>query len=633
LADLTPQELWNIARQRVTQEYILNQWEGTVKQQRLQQWHADISDVDLVYQGNAPVRNLDETIKNEGWKVTNLVQANADDISRLTEESNDSVQCHALTDKDADEKRARIRAAIARSWWMAGDGDFIKPELALDYAMAGAMFLACVVRPGNPYPEPRRIDPRYAYPSLINNDPRYAYPSLINNRLVDLMVVQTVHAREARALWGDAFDQGWDGNGGYAGIYAQIKNRKNSDQVDIVDYYGPDALCTAIIAKSGGKGTGAFFVQFSPNPLNGIDCMRGRLPVAFRKRPTGNDELRGFLSQSIGKQMTANRIRSLQLDFAQQVINSPWFERGTDLEDQTIDAETVIHGRDQDALLQRIGPPPTSPLPDSLVSELEVAQRNEGSFPPSRQGDIPQSIASAAFVDATQGERSTMIRHINKRLSAVRQEWNEVAFAMAPAGEAKLLVPVEGRKSYNPTKDIWLDGQPEIENEVTNSIGSGLGKLNQYSLLNQLVGNQLIPRELAMEQIGEVSDVKAAQELQDKELVKTAFMQKLLSDPNSDVPFLGKLLMAMGSGVDIVTALGTVQEELARMAAATQAQNAPPPQPGLAPTGTEGAPANPQEQLSLVKGGVPGQAPELQGSGSFQPPPLPQTQIDIGRRT
>jgi hypothetical protein len=328
-----------------------------------------------------------------------------------------------------------------------------------------------------------------------------------------------------------------------------------------------------------------------------------------------------------------NRLVNLTLDYLDQGIYAPLFERGTDLEDQGWGPETVIHGRDADADVHRIQPAISAPAVENMADRLEAYQRNETANPASRAGDIPQSIASAAFVDATQGERSTLIRHINKRLGAVRQEWNEIAFALDAKKEKPLLVPVEGRRTYDPGKDIWRDGVPEIQNTVTYSIGSGLGKLNQYALLNQLVGNNLMPRELAQTMISEVSDVKAAQDMQDRELVKQAILQKALSDPTATVPFLVKLWRNMGEGTDFGKALDAVEADLQRMQAQSEAANQPTQPGGLAPTGTEGAPNAPTEQLSLVKGGVPGNADQLQGSSTFLPPPMPTTQIDIGRRT
>jgi hypothetical protein len=572
-------DVQKIASSRYHEDYILD--ERDKRGESFQDWKSRIGTLDDAYRGNWSVAFPGES-STTAQNVANIIQVGLDDISRLVCEAVPSVQCDPYDNTQREKEASQLRAQVAEAYWLADDAELIIPLLALDLAGTGACFLLSFGdREKSNYPVHLRLDPRACYPDITGRD------------LQDLLVVHKMKKRQALRMWPDI----------------GLKSTAQDDgDVEVIEYWAPDQWVKCI--KSGDKGV---IVKAVDNPL-------GRVPVSWAKLPSFDGAFRGIFDQVLGPLKAKNRFMTNVLEYFDQAIWGAIYEFDTQ-NPQDYGPGAIIRGQTEKAQFLRIPPAEVNPQVFGLASMLEEEARRGAAYPAQRQGEVSQSIASAAYVASTQGQLTTVVRDIQRHLSDVRRQQTMIDFAIDEfyLDFDKPVLGTASKKSYLPSRD--LKGKHSVR--VVYGAGAGIDALNRGVMVKQDLGAGLISRETAREQTDYILQPLEEEQRRIKEQVQDVFMQKILSDPGFPVAQLYQLMHEQG--MDLLKAGAQIEQERAAQMAAMQQQA-----PGMPALPAGAAPAGPEQaeqaQRALQKGGIPGQAPELQEAfePEFARPPLSQ---------
>ena len=584
----SPREVKQLAADREFDHYIWDTYNNRADSYR--EWHDHIDTLDAVYRGDWQRVFPDESAVMEIPKVMNLVQVGLDDTSRLVAETVPSVRCEPRSNTDKAAAEAQLMEVIATTYWEYGDGELLIPSLSMDLDGAGAAFLACVVSEGSEYPHPFRIDPRHCFPSVVNK------------QLLDLVVSSKLKVRQVKALFPQA---------------AIPPSAVDGDDMLILDYYDSEVSLVIGVDPSSPNG--------EPVRLRYTKHDLGTIPVAFAQMDTFDGVFRGSYDQVLGALNTKNRIVNQILDSADQAISAPiayWDVHNP----EDFGPGALLRLNSPEGKIERVNPAVVSGHLFPVLEMLERETRGGTAYPAQRQGEVSQSIASAAFVNSTMGQLSTKSRNIQRLLGSMRSHWNDVAYRLDKTyldTEKPLCKAVGRKRTYTPSEAIG----EYTKNRVVYGMGAGLDKVNQRVAVLQAQGAGLISKETSREQLEEIPDPTQEQLKIDREVAADILKQKLLQQ--ADLMSTLKVVTAMNDGKDLPEAAKELLVFLEEQAqAAAQSQTAEGAAPGL-PSGV------PPEQVAaaqtaLEKGGVPGQAPELQSGPEveFAPPPL--TQLFVG---
>jgi len=545
-----------------------------------QDWKTRLRDLDSLYRGDYFSRARGDMVyDNEGLAVMNLVQVGMDDISRLVTESVPVIRCMATDDTEKAAENANLREAICDTYWRVNDGEALVPRLAMDIAGAGGAFMVVAWGDDSPYPRFHRIDPRYAYPDVYNG------------QLQDLLVVREVPVRQAARLF----------------PFLELPTRPEAGEAaEVLEYYSKEECVQAVAITRGGKPvSGGTFItkRWKPNIK--------RIPVAFAQLDTYDGQFRGMFDQIFSSLITKNRIIRQVLDYADQMVYAPMVSKGV-LNERDKPGPTTHYRLDPnvpDAQIGRMEPAGAAPQLFALLDYLDREQRGGTGYPIQRQGEVSQSIASAAFVNSTMGQLTTTVRNIQRLLAQLRTQANEIALAVDESYlnfNKPLIRSVGKRKSYSP--ELAIKGRHI--NTVTYGAGAGLDRLNADVRIIQHQGAGIISRETAREHIDFLLDPAEEHARIEKEATEGALMQKLLSE--APVEMLMDLQVLQAEGLSLTEAIAKLREREAP-AEGGQAGGAQ-----LEQTSVPGAQT---QQTALSKGGVPGNADKLRDV-DFQPPPI-----------
>jgi hypothetical protein len=538
------------------------------------EWKDRQRKTDELYRGEFAARWAGEFDgSDDQLMVMNLVQTGLDDVGRLSSESLPIIKCPALGDSEKASKEANVREGIAHTYWEYNTGEILTPKLAMDLAGSGAAFVV-VTWDDSPYPRFVRIDPRFCYPDVHNG------------RLQDLFVIRTMRVRQAARL--------------FPNLNFPAVSADDADQCEILEYYAEDECVQGLLLTKGGSPRGEPIIVKRYNP--GLGCV----PVGFAQLDTFDGHFRGMFDQIGGVLRTKHRVVRQVVDYTDQMVYSPMISKGV-LNHNDPPGPNTIYRLDPnvpDASFGRVEPAGQHPQLWHLLDFLDSEQRAGASYPVQRHGEVSQSIASAAFVNSTMGQLTTAVRNIQRLLGALRSDLNYVAYKVDEKYlnfQKPLMRAIGGKKTYTPEKAI--DGK--YYNMVTYGAGSGLDRANADVRVLQHQGAGIISKETAREQVDFITDPSEEQAKIERETTASALMQKILTEAPVDMTM--KLFTLMSKGDNLAEAVEKLQAE----AAAAPAQ--PPGSPPAAAPGQSTGPADAQAAAtSLEKGGVPGQAPELQ---------------------
>lgn len=531
--------------------------------------------------------------------VMNLGLAFTQDVARLVTEQSPVYRSPVYADTQKAEEEASLREVVGHTYWVEGRGDLTIQQQAMDLVVCGAAYLVCYTDDGD-------------YPHFVRVDPRQAYPNLSNGIMHDLLVVSVVPAAIAEHLFPD-FNIGTD---------AQSRNLK--DEVEIWQYYetGYAIQAVAHVTSAGAIDTGG--IKRVKTKEYGIDCP----PAVMVQLPTHDGAMRGSLDQ-IGNSLQAkNKIASLLTKYTEHKVFAPWESKGVLNPKETPGPNTVYLHDDAapgETFMRRVDPAGSDPALFSLMNLLDLDQRGGIGYPASRQGEVGQSIASAAFVESTQGQLSSITKNVQNLLGDLRAQATEVMFKM-DVSELDFDKPLDHaigkKKTYQPSKDIGK----HTKIRVIYGAGAGLSRQNADTRIINLLGARLIDRGTARDNLEFLRDRTDIQDRIEMENAEDALQQLFWPDPAVpiDVKFQVKKLM-LEKGLNLTAAWDEVQAQVAKMQEEqaqaqqqAQAQAAAPVEPG-APSPT----AADEQALALEKGAI------VEEPADIDLPPAPMEQIFI----
>lgn len=577
---------------RVTEEYLLQHRE--FYGEHFNSWKSRIAETDRVLRGEFPVLYPGEQATVLLPVVQNLAETFTRDVARLVNEAEPTIQSGAKNDTDRETRKALVREAAADTHWMANRGRLMVPLWTMDLLITGAAFAVAWT------------DSASEYPHFLRVDPRYCYPDIHNGVLQDLLVSQRMKLRVADRLFPDL------------GLMDKAKTLRDvAEDVEVWDYYSRDESVKAVsLLKKGGKPWGASGVVVVKRWQPMIDCP----PVAFVQLPSHDGAFRGMLDQIGGSLTAKNRIVQRIIEYMDQLIHAPFFEVGVTNWQTPPGPRTVYHGDPNSPVapqMTRLSPAGSAPDIYALVSYLDEQQRGQIAYPASRQGNVSQSIASAAFVSSTQGNLSSVVREVQYLLGDLRRQLHHIGFALDQKWldfEKPLVRSVEKQSTYVPSRDI--DGRYDVE--VIYGVGAGLDRLNADVRLLQFKGAGILSDETVRANIEFLKDPAAEPDRIEREEVARAIRQRFLTDPSIQFDFIAEVLAEQRkNGLSLVDAVAVVRQRMQAQAPAAPAEEELPTPPAGEPAATE--------QLALERGAVPEEQVALEHV--FQPPPLEQILI------
>jgi hypothetical protein len=581
------EQLTSLLAERENADYVLD-YRNSV-QDTFTDWKERIKEFHALYGGDWEVTFPDEFKIKTRPKVMNLVQVSADDISRLVNETKPIVRVKAENENlDREKANALLRERVFETYWHMNKGQGFVPQFSYDLTGAGFAAMAVSYKEDNDYPCFTRLNPLGTYPNIKNNT------------LIDCLVVDRMTAIQARALLGPD-------------VVYEAKSR-GADSIEIIDYYNNLEVLRCYIYtrnESPVEGAKAYVLNRWEHGLEVV-------PVAWAALPSADGKFRGLFDQVGGSVQAMNRILHLELDYASELVYSPFLEYHVDNATDAPGPRTIYHKISPEGSMERVPPPGASPQLFNLMAWLQEQGRQAVGYPAQRQGDLQGSNLSAAFVNSTLGQLTTLVKTVQELIGEMRSNANEVAAKLDRKYINKkkaLFQSADNVTDYRPS-EAFASGN--YRNLVIYGAGAGLDALNKKSAVLQDVGAEITSHRTAREQTDYILDVKAEEDEIDREQVKYAFKQKLLQ--GGDLLVLSSVLVEMAKGktleeaADLAAQLEQAREirEMQMKQAEAQAKAGPsaeetvvpgeapePPAPGEAvpSTGVPGVAAPPMEAI------------------------------------
>src|ERR1051326_2154691 len=176
-------------RSRFGEDYLVETRNG--RRESFDAWKSRIEYNDMLARGDFPVIQPDGSPRNEKPNVSNLVDIVPRDLARLAREEVPSYRCPTTSDAAEAVANAELRSVISEGYFEKGNWEVLRPQLVMDFAMAGAAFVMAWKDDSSEYPRMTRIDPRAAYPEVFNGE------------LLDLLVIQKLKVRQVELKYPD----------------------------------------------------------------------------------------------------------------------------------------------------------------------------------------------------------------------------------------------------------------------------------------------------------------------------------------------------------------------------------------------------------------------------------------------
>jgi hypothetical protein len=511
--------------------------------------------------------------------VMNLAEVMPRDVARLVSETTPTVRAYPHNDSTSAQDAAYVREVIADTHWEMNRGELLVPQWTMDMVIAGAAFAVTWV------------DDALDYPHFTRVDPLFCYPDVTNGMMQDLLVVQTIKLRVADKMWPEL------------DLLARFSKGRDAykDDVEVWDYYSTDYVQKRVsLLDRGGKAVRGenFEVQYwEPD----IGCP----PAVMAQFPSHDGGFRGMLDQIGGVLQAKDRAVKYMLEYTHQEVFAPFEAKGiVNVNDPP--GPTTVYQHDptvEDSRIGRVQPAGAAPQLFALLQLVDDDMRGSLAYPSSRQGEVPQSIASGSFVAATQGQLSSLARSIQGLLADLRKELTHVTFKLDEKfldRPKPLIRSIQRKSTYRPSTDIA--GRYHVQ--VVYGAGAGLDRPNADVRVLQYKGAGLISDETAREQIDFLKDASGERDKISQETTARAIEQRFLADPSTPIDALIELHLAQAEGASFTDALKRARAIIQRQQQQAAAQTAE----GL--LSTRGAPVEPgAEAAGLAAGGIPGALP------------------------
>jgi hypothetical protein len=600
------EELLDEIHERPSAEYLVRSREYRINE-TFSMRDARYAEVDSLLRGEWGYSLPGDNAIVEPPMVMNLGLAFVSDVARLTTEQTPVYKAPVFGDDASAILNAQVREVVAETIFTENQGELLVPQFAIDLAVCGAAYTVSWVDGASEYPQFTRVDPRHAYPTIRNG------------KLYDLLVISVYPGEVADAMF--------PGNG----IFESVEESTIDNEVEIWELYKPGYACRAIARKKKAGGYDKNLVQIIDEAEFPDDLMVAN----YTQLPTPDGAIRGMLDQLGNSLQAKNKIASLMAKYTEHKVFASWEAKGVLNPNDTPGPNTVyVHDENApgETFIRRVEPAGSDPALFALMNLLDADQRGGIGYPASRQGEVGQSIASAAFVESTQGQLSSIVKNVQMHEAQLRSATLSTAMRLDREylDQKKLLARSIGKKtSYIPRIDV----KENTKVRVQYGAGSGMSRQNADNRLLNLLGARLIDKGTARDNIEFLRDRSDIQDKIEAENAEDALQQLFWPDPSipMDIKFRVKKEM-QDNGVSLTDAWNTVQEQM-KAEQQAQAQEAQAPQPGPegqpGQPGPEGQPFAPdqadQQALALEKG------QQVQEPADIRLPQAPLEQIFVGQ--
>jgi len=305
-------------------------------------------------------------------------------------------------------------------------------------------------------------------------------------------------------------------------------------KVLLTEYFDETQILIGGIITTGGTlwtSSASSYKPAIPVHLGWVPHELGVCPVVVGERFTEDSEQRGQFDQVVGPQRSWARLQALALDYADQLVYS-------DIWTKDVIGEISYGGGSYINLgpnggIGRVPPASSSFQVNNDLALAEEAVHTGGRWPKSRPGQIDQSIASAKFLESSNGMMNTVIKGYHMVLKSMIESTVQIAFATdlkvlgpredGPRLASGILRNQEFAEDYN-VEDI------DLKNRVMVDYGLGLGKDPSQSAVLQIqyAQNGYISEEFVQESIEGVTNVARERARIDSQKLRQVLFGKLI---------------------------------------------------------------------------------------------------------
>lgn len=499
--------------------------------------------LDAIVSGNWATVWPDDTVTQNMPKVADLITSDLEDVAQLTASANPTVVVDPENDMPASVDQATLRQQVIGTYRKYNRLEMMRHQLALDLAGCG---LACVVV----WPSTSG-DPRNRYPVYMRKDPRNVYPDPGMRSADEVGSVIIAYRTKARLL---------------APMHPNVmmlyskRDERNFEQadLDVFEYYDADWSVKVAARSIDGKAQAVELARF-PN-------YTGTPLALITTRPSVDGQIRGQFDKAIAPLGTANRLMELHLAAVADEVYSEKQVIGVWDNPQDIGPGATLYSTDYQAQIRRTPPAGSHPqLFNDIASLIEQARQAAG-VPASRAGHIEQSIASAQFVNATQGKYITMVKTYQDLLADLEARANSAALAvdeMYMDWPNKAIATVSGGRSIAGVYTPSLDIAGAYDNRVVYGAGSQVDAYNRRLAVIQDVEYGLTSKRTARSQLDYQQDVIAEEAEVAREALESAFLAGL-NDPAASLMDRARGIELFASGMSIMEVAQQMAAELAQ---------------------------------------------------------------------
>jgi hypothetical protein len=547
---------------RLTEDYIIQQVETFRQSDSYQNHKSSIEKLDRLYRGElTSLFPNDDTLPEEPL-VDNTFKRAIHDISRLAGEARGMPVFYLQGDSETEKKKAFIRNSIAQTEWEEGGGAGMERKLYMDI-LGGAFQAICVY-----------YDEDSEYPRYLRLDPRMSYPETLNGRLVNMFYIERMYTRKAARV--------------FPNLPLEKFPEKIDEQVLVVSYYDDYESTQVVMPMKRGK---AFGVYVQSTWIHELGCV----PVAYEELDTFNGEWRSIFDQLGGPIMVRNKAVRLLSDYLEDMAHAPMEFRGIlNKQDDPGPLTKYIHDMSEDVTFaRRVQPAAPAGAVFGLVQYLDQQESQIAIQPPSRVGQVSQSIASGSFVASTQGGLTSIVRELQDHMATLRVQAQTISMKIEEKWidtQKGLIRPVEKKNTYTPSKDI--DGV--YRHRVLYGAAAGLNRMEADVRIQNHLGLGIISKAEARRQTDYLDNQANMDEEIDREDLAKNFKDRLVGDPNQPLSAIAKLLRATSEGKSLIEAVEEVLPDIIAAEEQRAEARATPGAPSAAETGLALPPEQPE---------------------------------------
>lgn len=489
------------------------------------------------------------------------------------------VPVNKTADRRTEKTAARKRERRLKELWESSNASEIAALAWGDYAGTGSAVLGAWVN----FEE---TDPGMRDPFMLRYDPRHTYLLKDNlGNVTELLVARKMSTGELAAMYPE-----------WVGYFSANED----NDVEEWFWYENDRVLYALVDVSGEGRKGERHKVIVDEPWN-----LGFVPAWEVVRPSFDGERRGVFDQTIHILRTMHRLMLMTI-FSTEEHAFPTIATYDAVNPEDFGPGAHIQLRSSEGRIERIGPAAHFDVKD-LISRLGEEAGRQSAFPQQLTGDPGASIVSARGINASMGQLDARLALAHKQFEVGFGKVSGYLLAMDEIfcdGDKTIVGDTRDTsdaEAFRPSKHIngsWTA-------KATYGLGAGSDPANIEVRLAMHLGNGLISRETAREQLPFLEDPDAEPIKQLREALQDSLITGVLAQAQGGDPSFAAMGLQLLKSDDL--ALEDVIEGLVEALV-------PPEQP----TG-DGALAALQGGESLARGGVPGQAAQAP-SGAGLPP-------------